>query len=158
TAALGNGFAGIEISDASNNTVGGTSVEARNVIAASGDDGVLIRTIGVAPAQNNLVEGNYIGTDGSGALALGNKNVGVEIIDTSDNTVGGTATGAGNVIAGNAGSGVLVQSTGRASPTHNLVEGNFIGTDLTGTKALGNTIVGVEIRDASNNTVGGTTA
>lgn len=44
----------------------------------------------ITGATTNLVEGNQIGTDGSGTLALANSNVGVVIYDTSANTIGGT--------------------------------------------------------------------
>ena len=50
-----------------------------------------------------------------------------------NNTIGGTAPGAGNVISGNVTYGLRLQGTGG-----NTIEGNFIGTDRTGTKALGN--------------------
>ena len=56
-----------------------------------------------------LVEGNYIGTDVSGTLNLGNQSNGVSLASSS-NTIGGTIGGAGNTIdfngAGKSGSGV----------------------------------------------------
>ena len=155
TKALGNELTGVEIADsARNNTIGGTAAGDRNLISGSPQlGGVFIH----GSATGNLVAGNYIGTDVSGTKALGNALIGVEIADSaSKNTIGGTAAGDRNLISGSVqGGGVLIDG----SATGNLVAGNYIGTDLTGTKALGNALVGVEIADsASNNTIGGTAA
>ena len=60
----------------------------------------------------------------------------MEIVDSaSNNTIGGTAAGARNVISGNGSDGVVFID---GSATGNLVAGNYIGTDVTGTMALGN--------------------
>jgi hypothetical protein len=95
-----------------------------------------------------VLEGNFIGTDVIGAAALGNGGAGVWITGTGD-AVGGTAAGAGKVIAGNAGAGVVIEAAGTR------VQGNYIGTDVTGTQALGNGGNGVAVVGASHNTVGG---
>jgi len=73
----------------------------------------------------------------------------------SDNTIGGTAPGAGNVISTNGNWGIWVSGDGA---TGNLIQGNKIGTDLTGTKALENAYSAVEIDGGAANTIGGTTA
>ena len=102
-----------------------------------------------------MVEGNYIGTDSSGATDLENGDDGVDIFDASNNTIGGTTGRDRNVISGNAQDGVFIDG----SATGNLVAGNYIGTDVTGTNALGNAYSGVQIADsASENTIGGTAA
>ena len=155
TRALGNALVGVEITEsASNNTIGGTAAGDRNVISGSAQGGgVFIH----GNATGNLVAGNYIGTDLTGTMALENALFGVEITESAwNNTIGGTAAGDRNVISGNVqGGGVFIHG----NATGNLVAGNYIGTDLTGTKALGNALVGVEITDsASNNTIGGTAA
>ena len=95
------------IEGASDNTVGGTTAAARNVISANQWG---IRLDG-STATGNLVEGNYIGTDVTGTLPLGNEIDGI-IFSTSasNNTIGGTATGQGNMIAFNARYGVYVES------------------------------------------------
>jgi titin len=143
-APLGNGGVGIAIS-ASGNTVGGAATGASNVISANGASGVEIST-----GSGNLVQGNLIGTDASGTVALGNF-VGVSVdTQAGSNTIGGTASGAGNVISGNRASGVLLASNG------NIVQGNLIGTDITGSQALGNQN-GLSLQ-GSNNTVGGIAA
>ena len=135
---------GVEISGGSGNTIGGTTAGAGNSI--------LLSTYGVefddVNSSDNLVEGNQIGTDGVNA-GLGN-DFGVEINSGSGNTIGGTATGSSNVISDNFLVGVDVNGTG------NLVEGNKIGTDMTGTAELGN-YEGVQILGSSN-TIGGTSA
>ena len=151
--ALGNGQAGVYLNNVGGNTVGGTTTAARNVISGNTGDGVLITG---ALATMNLVEGNYIGTDSTGTNAVGNKTNGVEFAAGANaNTVGGTATGAGNVISANLANGILV--TGTTTPV-NLVQGNFIGTDQSGLKPLGNGLDGVRLDGASNYTIGGTAA
>jgi parallel beta-helix repeat protein len=141
TAALGNGT-GVEI-NSSNNTVGGTTAAARNVISGS----VTGNAIGVYFAQpgGSLVEGNFIGTDVTGTKALGN-NTGVSVF-FSNNTIGGTAAGAGNLISGNHTVGIVDKGTGT------LIQGNLIGTDVSGAVALGNP-TGVSLQGAGA-TVGG---
>ncbi|HLJ92950.1 MAG TPA: right-handed parallel beta-helix repeat-containing protein [Gemmataceae bacterium] len=105
--------------------------------------------IDVQTGGGNILQGNYIGTDVTGTLALGN-GLGVRLA-TSNNTIGGTAAAAGNVIAGNGGDGIFI-----SSGTANVVQGNFIGTDGTGMANLGNLNTGVHLLNASGNTIGGT--
>ncbi len=153
TGDLGNTSEGVHIRDASNNTVGGTTATARNIISGNNSFGVGIFTFGAVPT-GNIVAGNYIGTDVNGATAIGNSQAGVSITG-ANNTVGGTTAGAGNLISGNSQEGVEIFTS---DATGNKVEGNLIGTNATGTSALANGFHGVIIRDASNNTVGGTTS
>jgi titin len=128
-----------------NNTVGGTAAGAGNVISANQATGLDIFT-----GSGNVVQGNILGTDLAGTVALGNF-IGVAVDGTAGaNTVGGTASGAGNLISGNRASGVQLSSSG------NVVQGNLIGTDAGGTVALGNNF-GVAVQ-GSDNTVGGTAA
>jgi titin len=139
TQALGNN-GGVDIYG-SDNTVGGTAAGAANLI--SGNNVALDIS-----SNGNVVQGNYIGTDITGTHSLRN-NFGVEVVDGSGNTIGGTEAGAANLISGN-GAGVAIYASG------NLVQGNYIGTDITGTQGLGN-VTGVAI-GGSGNTVGGTMA
>jgi len=150
TADLGNAWNGIELLGGSGNSIGGNTPAARNVI--SGNDlynGILIAT----GATLNTVSGNFIGTDVSGTVALGNGLAGVRIVDAHENTIGGANVGERNIISGNLTVGVRIAQVGSH---HNTVLGNFIGTDVTGTVALGNLLAGVEIEAAANNTIGGT--
>ena len=168
--AVGNGGSGIVIYG-SGNTIGGTVAPDRNIISDNGlsgyGDGVVINDSG-AGSTDNVVSGNFIGTDATGTAALGNADTGVLLesigAGVSDNTIGGTSVGAGNVISGNGyvaasyvlSSGVELDATG---VTHNLVAGNFIGTDAAGNVALANRGCGVIFYlGASDNTIGGTAA
>jgi hypothetical protein len=101
-----------------------------------------------------VVQGNFIGTDVSGTQPLPNVGDGVLIsAGASGNLVGGTVAGAANVISSNLSSGVHIADNGT---TGNLVKGNLIGTDATGTQPLGNAADGVVISGgASGNIVGG---
>jgi hypothetical protein len=148
--ALPNASDGVSISNAPNNTVGGTTSGARNIISGNGDDGVKI--VG-STATDNQVLGNFIGTDANGTADRGNIGDGVKITSSAENnTIGGTAAGARNVISGNQADGVEI----RDDALSNEVEGNYIGTTATGNAALGNTGDGVDISDADDNTIGGT--
>ena len=145
----GNSDEGVLIEGAFENTLGGTTAAARNVISANlwGID------LNGSTATGNTVLGNYVGTDATGTLPLGNEIDGIIIEGAPGNTVGGTTAAASNLISANS-SGI--QLDGPAA-TDNLVAGNLIGTDVTGTLPLGNEVNGVIFTDnASNNTVGGT--
>ena len=146
---LGNASYGVTI-DGANNTVGGATAAERNVISGNDFLGVLFEDTG---AGGNKVMGNYIGTDASGTQDLGNASHGVSIDDVPNNIIGGTTTGARNVISGNDGQGVVIFGN-----HGNKITGNYVGTDATGTKDLGNTYHGVYIDYGKNNTIGGTTA
>ncbi|HEX9386976.1 MAG TPA: hypothetical protein VF918_11705 [Anaerolineales bacterium] len=155
--ALGNGtdccHSGIVLhSGASNNTIGGNIPSAGNVISGNTADGVTITDPGTS---GNIVSGNFIGTDRTGTQDLGNSFDGVVMVGgTSNNLIGGTEAGAGNVLSGNGANGVAIY---HFETTGNLVQGNFIGTDVTGTLSLGNTGHGVAIAaGASYNRIGGT--
>ena len=152
TADLGNSSDGVQISGgAENNTVGGTVAVARNVISGNGNNGIEIRD----GSNGTKIQGNFIGTNAAGTASLGNDNIGVTIVSSANNTVGGTAAGSRNIISGN-GSGVGMAG---GSTTGNVVQGNFIGTNTLGTADLGNSGIGVFIfAGADNNTVGGTAA
>jgi titin len=140
---------------ATNDTIGGTVTGQGNIILGNGNDGVEI----VGPkATGNTVEGNFIGTDprgGTPAAAAANKSDGVLVRNgASGNTVGGTSLGAANVISGNGNDGVEIVNSGT---TNNRVQGNFIGTDSSGTTAVPNKEDGILIRTgASGNIIGGT--
>jgi titin len=152
TADLGNSRHGVYIGAAPTNTIGGTTAAERNVISGNDQHGVQIAGV---LATGNVVEGNYIGTDVTGIADLGNISYGVYIWGAPSNTIGGTAAGAGNVISGNNQHGVYINASGA---TGNEVQGNYIGTDVTGTADLGNSSNGVYINDAPGNTIGGTLA
>jgi hypothetical protein len=153
TAAVGN-LVGISPSNgAKNNLIGGTSASQRNLIS-----GNVLQGISIGYKSNgNKVQGNFIGTDITGLIPVGNGRSGVGIGDEGyANVIGGTSSGARNLISGNALWGVFI---GNPNSDANFVQGNFIGTDVTGIKALANTQEGIRIGyGAKNNTIGGTTS
>ncbi len=105
--------------------------------------------------EYNVLVGNKIGTDTSGTSALPNPSGGVIIVAlAANNTIGGNVAGAANLISGNFSVGVSIEGA-----ADNVVAGNLIGTDSSGSNALANSMAGVEIFGvASGNTVGGTAA
>jgi len=106
-------------------------------------------------ATGITIIGNFIGTDPTGTLNLGNGEDGIFLF-TANNRVGGPSPAAANLISGNTYSGVKIYQT---SATGNIIQGNYIGSNAAATSALGNGLDGVTISDgASSNTVGGTAA
>ncbi len=148
---LGNTLDGIHIDGASNNVIGGLTTAQRNTITGN-NNGVVLLNPG---ATGNVIEGNFIGTATDGVTALGNAVDGVILSNAPRNTIGGTIAGAANVISGN-NNGVHLTGAGTMG---DLVEGNFIGTDLADTVPIGNSIDGVLVdQNASQNTIGGLAA
>ncbi len=154
TRALTNGTAGVFVAQtASNNTIGGTSTDSRDVISGNQSYGVELSN-----TKGNVVEGDFIGTNAAGTNALGNGVAGVALLNgASNNTIGGMvsivkhAIVANDVISGNKSAGVEI-----IGASNNVVEGDFIGTDVTGSVAVGS-LVGVSLSGAAtNNTIGGT--
>ncbi len=149
-AAIPNG-SGIEIVGASNNTIGGAVVAARNVVSGNTGTGIRITASG---GSNNSIQGNYVGLNATGNGAVPN-GIGVQI-DTaaSSNTIGGTAVANRNVVAGNITANVVI--TGSSS---NLIVGNTIGLNLDGNAAINTTqatTAGLVLQDgAIGNTIGG---
>jgi parallel beta-helix repeat protein len=158
--AVANRFNGVDIvSSAASNTVGGTTTAARNVISGNANEGVLI---GLG-ATMNVVEGNFIGTDATGAAPLPNVLDGVYVgLGAVNNTIGGQnptgalTTAAWNVISGNFQSGIKVADSGTSG---NTICGNFIGTDVTSEFAVPNHANGITIgAGTSSTTVGAETS
>lgn len=153
TGKISNNGTGVDILNGANNIVGGSTEEARNIISAN-DLG--IRIYG-GLATGNVVQGNYMGTDITGSVDLGN-DLGVKIThDAQGNMIGGVETGAGNLISGNGpnssdGHGILLD----VRATENTIIGNTIGLDSTGSEPLENSDDGVYIKEANGNTIGGT--
>ncbi len=153
TAALPNGSAGIFLTQPGSVTVGGTTVAARNVISGNTGHGIsLSNTTGVLGTI--LVEGNYIGTTADGSTALGNASAGIRLLQTGNVQIGSSVVGAGNVISGNGGAGII-SSFGTAG---NLIQGNLIGVNSAGTLAIGNTQGGIVLTNSALNTIGGAAA
>ncbi|HEV8060211.1 MAG TPA: DUF4214 domain-containing protein [Gemmataceae bacterium] len=105
----------------------------------------------------STIEGNMIGTDATGTVALGNVFDGINVTQAAGTTIGGTTAAARNIISGNGGlpdSGVGVDLIG-ASTSGTVIEGNYIGTDSSGSQRLGNNSNGIYLQGAVNNTIGG---
>ncbi len=109
---------------APNNTIGGATAAARNVI--SGNAGPGIQIIG-ASAHNNQIIGNFIGTNLEGTSSVANQ-IGIAIeADAHDNLIGGSLPAERNVISGNSlNAGVYVTANAGLG---NLITGNLIGVD-----------------------------
>jgi len=142
-----------------NNIIGGTTAADRNVISGNSGNGIYIGSTGA----NNSILGNYIGTTAAGNVALGNQAEGINIDGASGTIIGGTVAGAANVIAaGGAGSGIREGIWIINGASGSKIQGNYIGTDVTGTVNLGSTASGVSIGNSgapsSNNLIGGTVA
>jgi hypothetical protein len=128
------------------------------VISANLDIGVGI--VGLND-NGNIVEGNFIGTDITGKKPLGNAYAGVAIYGGSlGNVIGGASAGARNIISDNGTYGVTLSDVGTSG---NIIQGNYIGTDITGTNALGNPptpVYGANVElqaGTSGNIIGGIT-
>lgn len=159
--ALGNGREGVDVSTSagdvsiSNTLIGGTTPGAGNVISGNNFDGILI---GSFTTTATTVQGNRIGTSADGMSKIPNGGDGIRIDLGNNNVIGGSAPGAGNLISGNGkvssglghGNGISVGSL------NNIIQGNLIGTDATGTGPLGNLDDGIS--GGRNTTVGGTGA
>jgi len=146
TAALPNGRTGLFLQNTQDGRVGGTAPGARNLVSGNRETGVSLEG-----GNDNWVQGNYIGTDVRGEVALPNGGEGVVTTQTSGTLVGGTSASARNVISGNHGSGVQLVHTGA-----DRVQGNYIGLNAAGTAALPNQRSGVELLDDGGYLVGGT--
>ena len=129
TVGLGNGLSGVLINSASNNTIGGSTTAARNVISGNNTHGVFIS--GSTGGTGNLVQGNFIGVQVDGVGPLGNSNHGVFItFNASGNVIGGTTSGLGNTIAYNDGDGVRVGIANANAVVSNSIYSNALGIDL----------------------------
>ena len=148
TGAVAPNYDGVRISGSANNVIGGDTAVKRNVITGNTNIGVAIN--GPTPDSSagfilqTVVRGNFIGLDESGTLDRGNGGNGVAITNAQLNTV------AGNVISGNGGEGIGIygfRSTG------NIIQGNYVGTNASGTAAVGNNNSGIYARRAGQNSI-----
>ncbi|MDH3647976.1 MAG: hypothetical protein OER80_14540, partial [Gammaproteobacteria bacterium] len=147
-ASLGNVNDGVRISFGSNNVVGGPAPAARNVISGNGLNAVVMTSVGTT---GNIVQGNYIGTNVAGILGLGNGEWGLRFQgDANSNTVGGPGAGDGNVISDNGIGGIRLNGTNTVGQ---VIQGNLIGTDATGTGNLGNSGPGIHLEGEAWDTI-----
>jgi len=146
-AAWGNEDDGISITDGSSqNIIGGTMPEDRNIISGNVYAGISLYMVN---SDSNQILGNYIGTDITGNVALPNEWHGITIRGGSKyNIIGGEIESAGNVISANSGAGIWIYGD---SNNENKIIGNLIGTGASGTQPLGNAEYGIEIEHNSHN-------
>ena len=158
---LANG-SGIElVNAASHNTVGGIAKGAGNLVSGNTSVGLSISDDGTQDnvVEGNTFGTDKTGTQ---ALGDGHYDIEISGNQTSGfaafNTIGGSVAAAANVISGNSGGiGIFITGSvvGVGSTSANVVEGNYIGTNAAGSKSIGDKI-GVEIQGTSGNTIGGT--
>jgi hypothetical protein len=123
---------------------------AGNLVAGNGTNIDLNDLTDEGASANSLVQGNLIGTDGTGTKTQAFGTTGVSILNNPvDMTIGGTTPLARNVISGNA-TGIYVFD----NAFNNTVQGNYIGTDITGTVALPNLTYGFESGSVAETTDG----
>lgn len=139
---------GVEVSgDAQNNTIGGVSSTARNLISGANGNGIQIIDFA---SSGNLILNNFVGTDATGTLPLGSGLAGVKIMNGAEGNFIGQV-GSGNVIADNNDAGIWIESSPR-----NFYLGNFIGTDTTGTIDIGNHAAGIIVfGETEESSIGG---
>ncbi len=164
----GNGSNGIYVSDAQDIVI------QSNVISGNTLEGVTI----TGDSQNITIKGNFIGVLADGTTVSANGQNGIDIRGGTGYTIGGlmsvptdrniivgnTQTGissiqnasditiSGNVISGNEQGGMQMEFSDDI-----VIQGNYIGLDISGTEALLNNGSGLDLTDISNATIGGTT-
>jgi hypothetical protein len=143
TVAVPNGFRGISVGGPGN-IIGGTVPGAGNVISNNAPFGIIIDSDG------NIVQGNFIGTDVTGKVAMPNFLSGIGLGAVTNTTIGGTSPNARNIISGHRQYGIDINASGRSGF---VVQGNYIGTDSTGTVAIGNLEAGINIGNTTDSLV-----
>ncbi len=128
--------------------LGGNSVIRGLAVNSFTEDGIRIEGAGT-----NVIQANYVGTDLSGTLQLGNLREGISVISSWGNLIGGTNVGEGNLVSGNGDTGVYLIYGGG-----NRVQGNRIGTSVTGKGYLGNGNNGIAAYNSVENLIGGSSA
>jgi titin len=140
TSPLGNGKAGVWVSNAVFNTIGSAVAGGGNVISGNGVRGIYLFGTGCA---SNQVYGNLVGTDAAGSIGFGNGvgHYGIVIDRAPANLIGGPLATMRNVISSN-NTGIYMEGTGASN---NVIQGNYIGTDITGLLPLGNQKDGITL-------------
>ena len=148
-------LAAIRIQNASNNIIGGNRTSGAclmgegNLLSGNGTTGIEVHD-----GANNVIVGNFVGTEITGDVAFGNGSFGILLGNGArHNRIGSTSASERNLVSGNGGMGIGLLGD---SVEENLVIGNFVGTDVSGAKALGNASIGIFLHGgASNNQIGG---
>ena len=164
SAKASNNFNGITLTTAASNCIGGSIVSLICTPVAGGGNLVSGNLLGIqilnAGATGNVIVGNFIGTNSAGTLILSNLGDGIAVVAAPGNTIGSTSVTGRNVISGNSSDGIDIS---QAAATGNIIQGNYIGTDVTGTSPLENGTVfsltsgdGIRLTGIAGTIVGGT--
>jgi Bacterial Ig-like domain (group 3)/Right handed beta helix region len=146
TMALANGHAGVADFGTAN-TYGGTTAGLGNVISGNGGGGI-------TSESSITIEGNFIGTDATGNVALGNGPASSGISNGASPATQVTTVITNNVVSGNLQGGIGV-SVGDQQTSVYTISNNKIGTNAAGTMALGNVGGGLNLDSIENATVVG---
>lgn len=129
--------------------IGGLVPADRNLIAGNG---TVPQGGGISPnvGHNNwTIQGNYIGVDKTGMVALGNAQPGgsgsISLDNSDGHIVGGSQPGAINVISGNLGHGIAPHNVDNGQ-----IIGNYIGVGYDGVTPLGNGFAGISASECVN--------
>lgn len=134
-----NGFNGLQFN------AGSSSSEIRSLaLVNSSSNGLTINAAG-----SIFIVGNFIGLNLDGVTAAPNRGSGIELVDSTGNTVGGQSSWDRNVISANLKDGIRVSSS-----SHNQISGNYIGTDVSGTLQRGNHLDGISLNQSGDNLIG----
>ncbi len=130
-------------------TIGGQiGIAGENIISGNGMGGVLVA--GTSANFHATIVGNVIGLV-PGNLSLGNGGPGIELTGTAQSVrIGGGPTRR-NVISANSGDGILIHN----GASDNFIQGNYIGTNVPGTKPRPNGNDGIEIASGNGATTAG---
>lgn len=150
------------------NHIGGTTLQARNVIQGSWQN---IEILGNDPSwlaysHDNVIQGNIIGLDAAGKQIINTapQQAGggaISLFGSYNDSIGGIVPGAGNIISGNL-DGIYFGGYDHLQNTvpsyGSVIQGNFIGLDVTGTVPLGNLQAGLTFYRSYGNFIGGASA
>ncbi|MCP4356666.1 MAG: hypothetical protein GY796_01450, partial [Chloroflexi bacterium] len=146
-APLSNASHGIGLSDGHDNLIGGPGAGDGNLVSGNMEFGIGMWNTATV---SNTIQGNIIGTDASGSYAISNRDAGIHLNGPNHNYI------LDNLVSGNGQNGIDLCCTGTE---YNVISGNFVGTDASGTAVIPNRHTGVSLGSGSSyNLIGGSTA
>ncbi len=149
TTTVPNTLSGLETSASSDvGQIGGSGANERNYVSGNSVNGMRFDD-----CNEITIQGNYIGVAGNGTTARPNSVTGINATHCEFMTVGGTASGEGNVVSANGGHGISIWST---DSRNSVIQGNMVGVSADGLTALGNSLHGIEINENEDTQIGGT--
>lgn len=140
-AAIPNGSTGVLVESAANTTIGGPQRADRNVISGNNGYGAAVN----GASAGTVVRNNYFGAAANGSSALGNSGAGVSVAGASGIQI------EGNLISGNTGPGLILQSNAQ----NTLVTRNIIGLNAGASAKVGNSSYGIHVPNGNNSVIGG---